>query len=125
MVRRPKALVIMSNGATSCFFFLLEGIDWPLTGWRTFPTSALCNLAKLYELFGYWNVRGINGIAKREEVVDVFREGKFKLTAFAETKMKGYGDVSRFGAGVISVNVQRIGGVMESAAVLENDVWHS
>ena len=38
---------------------------------------------------GTWNVRGINGIAKREEVVDVFREGKFELLALTEMKLKG------------------------------------
>ena len=30
---------------------------------------------------GTWNVRRINGTPKREEAVDVFREGKFKLLA--------------------------------------------
>ena len=39
--------------------------------------------------FRHSNVRGINGTAKREEVVDVFREGKFDLLALTETKWKG------------------------------------
>ena len=38
-----------------------------------------------------WNVRGKDGIVKREEVVDVFRKGKFELLALTETKLKGNG----------------------------------
>ena len=38
---------------------------------------------------GTWNVRGINGTAKREEVVDVFGNGKFELLALTKTKLKG------------------------------------
>ena len=30
---------------------------------------------------GTWNVRGINNTTKREEVVDIFKKGKFKLLA--------------------------------------------
>ena len=37
---------------------------------------------------GKWNVRIINGTAKREEVVDVFKVGKFELLALTETKLK-------------------------------------
>ena len=36
---------------------------------------------------GTWNIRGINGTAKREEMVDIFREGKFELFALKETKL--------------------------------------
>ena len=43
---------------------------------------------------GTWNVRGLNGTVKREEVVDNFREGKFELLASMETKFKGNGEVS-------------------------------
>ena len=39
-----------------------------------------------------WNVRGINGIAKRKEVMDIFKEGRFELLALTETKLKGNGD---------------------------------
>ena len=42
---------------------------------------------------GTWNVRGISRIAKREEVVDVFKEGNFELLALTETKLKGNGEV--------------------------------
>ena len=34
---------------------------------------------------GTWNVRGINGIEKSEEAVDVFRKGTFELLALTET----------------------------------------
>ena len=43
---------------------------------------------------GTWNVREINGTAKREEVVDVFKEGKFQLLGLTETKLKGKGEAS-------------------------------
>ena len=43
---------------------------------------------------GTWNVREINGTAKREEVADFFKEGKFELLALSETKLKGNGEVS-------------------------------
>ena len=33
-------------------------------------------------------MRGINDTTKREEVVDVFKEGKFELLALTETKLK-------------------------------------
>ena len=33
-------------------------------------------------------VRTCEGIAKREELVDVFREGKFELLDLTETKLK-------------------------------------
>ena len=38
---------------------------------------------------GTWNIRGINGTAKREEVVGVFRTGKLELLDLMETKLKG------------------------------------
>ena len=31
-----------------------------------------------------WNAKGINGTAKREEVVDCFRKGKFELLALTD-----------------------------------------
>ena len=55
-------------------------------------THALNNSVKLCKPFT-WNVRGINGTTKREEVVDVFREGKFELLALLETKLKGNREV--------------------------------
>ena len=55
-----------------------------------------------------WNVRGINGTAKREEVMDVFKEGKFKLLALTETKLKGKGEVSWCGVNGIIACVQEM-----------------
>ena len=49
---------------------------------------------------GTWNLRGINGTAKREEVVGVFREGKFKLLSLTESKLKGKGKVSLCGEAI-------------------------
>ena len=43
---------------------------------------------------GTRNVRGINGTTKREELVDIFREGKFELLALMEMKLKGNGELS-------------------------------
>ena len=42
---------------------------------------------------------------KREEVVDVFRKGKFELIALAETKLKGNGEVSWCGVNGIIAGV--------------------
>ena len=50
-------------------------------------------------------MRGINGTAKKEEVVDVFRKGKFELLARTETKLKGNGEVSWYGLNVIIAGV--------------------
>ena len=38
---------------------------------------------------GTWNVKGINETVKGEEVVGVFRKGKFELLALTETKLIG------------------------------------
>ena len=46
---------------------------------------------------GTWNVRGIND----EEVMDIFKKGKFELLALTETKLKGKGEVSWSGVNVI------------------------
>ena len=43
---------------------------------------------------GTWNVRGMNGTTKREEVGDVLKEGKLELLPLKETGLKGKGDVS-------------------------------
>ena len=70
---------------------------------------------------GTWNVRGINDTRKREEVVDILKEGKFELLALTEKKLKGKEEVSWFGGNVIIAGVKE----MEGVAVLMNDVWHS
>ena len=90
------------------------------------PTPALYNSAKLKYVnhLGAWNVRGINGTAKREEVVDVFREGKFELLALTETKLKGNGEVSLRGVNSITTGVQEIERAREGVVILLNDVGH-
>ena len=65
---------------------------------------------------GTWNVRGINGNAKREERVDVFKEGKFELLALTKTKLKGKGEVSWCGVNDI------IAGVQEMERAMLNDI---
>ena len=57
---------------------------------------------------GTWNVRGINGIVRREEVVDVFRKGKFALLVLTVTKLKGNGEVSWCGVNGIIAGVYEI-----------------
>ena len=36
-------------------------------------------------------MRGINDTTKREQVVDIFKKGKFDLLSLMETKLKGEG----------------------------------
>ena len=55
-----------------------------------------------------WNVSWINGIAKREEMEDVFRKGNFELLDLTETKLKGNEEVSWCGMNSIIVSVQEI-----------------
>ena len=45
---------------------------------------------------------------KREEVVDTFKKGKFKLLALTETKLKGKGEVSWSRVNVIFAGVQEM-----------------
>ena len=53
-------------------------------------------------------MRGINDTSKREEVVDIFKEGKFELLALIQTKLKGKGGVSWFGVNIIIAGVQEM-----------------
>ena len=69
---------------------------------------------------GAWNIRGINGIAKIDKVVDILRMGKFELLALTETKIKGNGYRMN---GIIEV-VQQIEMARSGVAVLMNDKWH-
>ena len=55
---------------------------------------------------GSWNVKGINGTTKKEEVVYVFKEGKFELLALTETKLKREEEVSWCGVNDIIAGVQ-------------------
>ena len=70
---------------------------------------------------GTQNVRGINGTAKREDVMDIFRKGKFELLALTETKSKGNGEVSWYGINDIIASVQ-MERAREGVAILLNDV---
>ena len=45
-------------------------------------------------LLGIWNVRGINGIAKREEMVDLSKKLKFELLVVSEPKIVENGDIT-------------------------------
>ena len=74
---------------------------------------------------GAWIVRRINGTAKREEVVNVFGEGKFKLLALMKTKLKGNGELSWCGVKGIIAGVQEMETAREGVTILLNDVWHS
>ena len=41
-----------------------------------------------FNRLGTWNIRGINDTIKREEVVDIFKKGKFELLALTEKKIE-------------------------------------
>ena len=74
---------------------------------------------------GTWNVRGINDAAKREELVDVFRKGKFELLGLMETKLSRNGEVSWWGVNGLIAGVQELERAREGVAILLNNVWHS
>ena len=97
---------------------------WPGTEWEVSPISALYNCETVNRL-GACNLRGINGTAKRKEVVDVFRKGKFELLALSETKLKGNGEVSWCGINSIIADVQEMERAREGVVILLNDGWHS
>ena len=60
---------------------------------------------------------------QREEVVDVFRKGKYEPLTLTETKLKINGDISWCGVnGIVGVQIERVRGGM---AVLMIDEWHS
>ena len=63
-------------------------------------------------------MRGINDTTKREEVVGIFKEGKFELLAL---KLKEKGGVSWSGVNVIFAGVQEMERAREGVAVLLND----
>ena len=84
-----------------------------------------CHRLPCITRLGTWNVRGINGAAKREEVADVFREGNFELLALTEMKLKGKGEISLCGVNGIVVGVNEMEKAREGVVILLNDVWHS
>ena len=67
----------------------------------------------------------INVTAKREEVVDVFREGKSKPLDLTKMKLKGNGEVSWCEVNGIIADVQEVERAREEVTILLNDVWHS
>ena len=54
-------------------------------------------------------------------MVDVFRKRKFELFALTETKLKGNGEVSRYGVNGIIEGVQEIENAREVVSVLMYD----
>ena len=71
---------------------------------------------------GAWNVRGINGTAKREEVVDVLRKGKFELLALTGVKLKWNEEVSWCEVNGIMARIQEMERTRVGEAVLLKDV---
>ena len=68
----------------------------------------------------------VAGIVKGwEEMVDVFRKGKFELLALTETKLKGNLEVSGCGVNGITAGIQEMDRPREGVAVLLNEAWHS
>ena len=57
--------------------------------------------------------------------MDVFREGKFKLFALMEMKLKGNREVSWHGVNGIIASVQEMERAKEGVAIMLNDLWHS
>ena len=86
------------------------------------PTPALYNYVNC---LGTWNVRGINGTVKREEVLGIFKEGKFELFALMEMKLKGNGEFSWYRVNGVIGSVQEMERIREGVAILLNNVGHS
>ena len=74
---------------------------------RYFRLSPCITRQNYVNRLGTGNVRGINGTAKREDVVDVFKEGRFELFALKESKLKGKGEVTWCGVNGIIADVRR------------------
>ena len=68
-----------------------------------------------------WSERGINGI-KRQQVIDVLREGIFELLTLTGMKMIGNEEISKYGVGSICVGVQGNKNIREGMVVLPNTV---
>ena len=67
----------------------------------------------------------INRVAKREEVVDVLRRGKFEFLDSTETRSKGNGELSWCSVNGINAGVQDTERTREDVATLLNDAWQS
>ena len=70
-------------------------------------------------------MRGIKDTIEREEVVDIFKKGKFDLQALTEKKLKREGEVSWVEVNGIISGVQEMERAREGVDVLLSDVWHS
>ena len=67
-------------------------------------------------------MKGINDTTKREQVVDIFKNGKFDLLALTEMKLKGEGEVSRVRVNDIISNVKVVERARKGVAFLLSDV---
>ena len=67
----------------------------------------------------------MNGAAKREEMVDIFSEGKLKFLVLMKIKLKGNREVSWCGVNGIIASVQEMERAREDVAILLSDVWQS
>ena len=81
-------------GAHTLFLFLMSASARLRWSRRCHQIPTCITQQSYVNCLGTWAVRGINWVAKREDVVDVFREGKFELLALTELKLKGNGKVS-------------------------------
>ena len=87
---------VIGGGLGTCTLFLLPtstsyNLQWSCRDYLLPPCITQQNYINR---LGTWNVRGINDLAKRKEMVDVFRKGKFVLLGLIETKLKGNGKIS-------------------------------
>ena len=79
--------------------------------------ATLYNSMKLCKSTGYVEYK-----RKREEIVDVFRNGKFELLALMKKEFKGNGEVSWCGVNDIIASVHEMERGREGVAILLNDV---
>ena len=69
--------------------------------------------------------KGIIGIVKRGEVVDVFRKEIYELFTLTKPKLKGNGDVLWCGINGIIADIEEIERARKCVVILTNDVCHS
>ena len=67
-----------------------------------------------------WNVKGISGIVKKEEAVDVFGKGKFELFVLTKRIRRFHGEVNGIIAGT-----QETERAWEDVAILMKAEWQS
>ena len=109
----------------ACTLFLLPtGISGSLRRSGKYRLWHCYTLQNYVNRLGTWNVRGINYITKREEVVDIFKKGKFDLLALTEMKLKGEGEVSWVEVDGIISGVQEMERAKEWVSILLRNVWH-